>query len=305
MVQNTKFYQYFYQWMRLYKLDAVRPVTYQKYQMSYKQLVTLAPELKMSELTRLSYQQLLNDYAETHERQTTMDFHRHLKGALLDALEEGMIDRDPTRKAIIKGTKHRQHKTKFLHQYELQALLNELTLDEGVNWDYFILLIAKTGLRFAEALGVTPNDFDFAHQILTINKTWDYKSVAGAFAPTKNNSSVRKVPLDWQTVIQFSQLTKHLPDDQPIFVHGKVYNDTVNHYLERLCQHAQVPVISVHGLRHTHASLLLYAGVSIASVARRLGHSNMTTTQQTYIHIIQELENQDNDKVMKHLASLI
>ena len=305
MVQNTKFYQYFYQWMRLYKLDAVRPVTYQKYQMSYKQLVTLAPELKMSELTRLSYQQLLNDYAETHERQTTMDFHRHLKGALLDALEEGMIDRDPTRKAIIKGTKHRQHKTKFLHQYELQALLNELTLDEGVNWDYFILLIAKTGLRFAEALGVTPNDFDFAHQILTINKTWDYKSVAGAFAPTKNNSSVRKVPLDWQTVIQFSQLTKHLPDDQPIFVHGKVYNDTVNHYLERLCQHAQVPVISVHGLRHTHASLLLYAGVSIASVARRLGHSNMTTTQQNYIHIIQELENQDNDKVMKHLASLI
>lgn len=64
-------------------------------------------------------------------------------------------------------------------------------------------------------------------------------------------------------------------------------------------------MISVHGLRHTHASLLLYAGVSIASVARRLGHSNMTTTQQTYLHIIQELENQDNDKVMKHLASLI
>ncbi|MFC6295902.1 tyrosine-type recombinase/integrase [Lactiplantibacillus daoliensis] len=305
MVQDTKFYQYFYQWMRLYKLDAVRPVTYQKYQMSYKQLVTLAPELKMSELTRLNYQQLLNDYAETHERQTTMDFHRHLKGALLDALEEGLIDRDPTRKAIIKGTKHRQHKTKFLHQYELQALLNELTLDEGVNWDYFILLIAKTGLRFAEALGVTPDDFDFAHQILTVNKTWDYKSATGGFAPTKNNSSVRKVPLDWQTVIQFSQLTKHLPDDQPIFVQGKVYNDTVNHYLERLCQRAQVPVISVHGLRHTHASLLLYAGVSIASVARRLGHSNMTTTQQTYIHIIQELENQDNDKVMKHLASLI
>lgn len=305
MVQDAKFYQYFYQWMRLYKLDAVRPVTYQKYQMSYKQLVTLAPELKMSELTRLSYQQLLNDYAETHERQTTMDFHRHLKGALLDALEEGLIDRDPTRKAIIKGTKHRQHKTKFLHQYELQALLNELTLDEGVNWDYFVLLIAKTGLRFAEALGVTPDDFDFAHQILTVNKTWDYKSVAGGFAPTKNSSSVRKVPLDWQTVIQFSQLAKHLPDDQPIFVQGKVYNDTVNHYLERLCKRAQVPVISVHGLRHTHASLLLYAGVSIASVARRLGHSNMTTTQQTYIHIIQELENQDNDKVMKHLASLI
>ncbi|TFZ25995.1 site-specific integrase [Lactiplantibacillus plantarum] len=305
MAQHVKFHQYFFQWMQLYKLDAVRPVTYRKYEMSHRQLVMLAPDLKMTDLSRLTYQQLLNDYAKTHERQTTMDFHRHLKGSLIDALEEGFIDRDPTRKAIIKGIKHRQHKTKYLHQYELQALLNELNLNNEVNWDYFILLIAKTGIRFAEALGVTPADFDFAHQTLSISKTWDYKSAKSDFAPTKNNSSVRKVPLDWQTVIQFSQLTKKLPDDQPIFVQAKVYNDTVNHYLERLCKRASIPVISVHGLRHTHASLLLYAGVSIASVARRLGHSNMTTTQQTYLHIIQELENQDNDKVMKHLASLI
>jgi Phage integrase family. len=53
------------------------------------------------------------------------------------------------------------------------------------------------------------------------------------------------------------------------------------------------------------ASLLLYAGVSIASVARRLGHSSMSTTQETYLHIIRELENQDNDKIMRHLAMLI
>lgn len=152
---------------------------------------------------------------------------------------------------------------------------------------------------------MTPADFDFARQTLKITKTWDYKSTNEGFAPTKNHSSIRKIQLDWQTVIQFSQLTKGLSKDQPIFVKSKIYNDTVNHYLERLCKKAGIPVISVHGLRHTHASLLLYAGVSIASVARRLGHSNMNTTQQTYLHIIQELENQDNDKVMKHLASLI
>lgn len=305
MAQDLKFHEYFYQWMRLYKLDAVRDVTYEKYIMTHKQLVKLAPELLLSDLSRLSYQQLLNDYAESHERQTTMDFHRHLKGSLIDALEEDFIDRDPTRKAIIKGVKQRKHKTKYLHQYELQALLNSLDLGSEVNWDYFILLITKTGLRFAEALGVTPDDFDFAHQTLNISKTWNYKSPEGGYAPTKNRSSIRKIPLDWQTVIQFSQLTKNLPQDKPIFVHGKVYNDTINHKLERLCKKVNIPVISVHGLRHTHASLLLYAGVSVASVARRLGHSNMTTTQQTYLHIIQELENQDNDKVMKHLASLI
>lgn len=74
--------------------------------------------------------------------------------------------------------------------------------------------------------------------------------------------------------------------------------------LERHCNRAKISVISVHGLRHTHASVLLLAGVSIASVARRLGHSSMTTTQKTYLHIIQELENQDIDLVMRSLSGL-
>lgn len=99
-------------------------------------------------------------------------------------------------------------------------------------------------------------------------------------------------------------MIKDLPADQPIFVKGKVYNSTVNGVLERCCKKAEVPVISIHGLRHTHASLLLFAGVSIASVARRLGHSSMNTTQKTYLHIIQELENRDVDLVMRLLSGL-
>ena len=74
--------------------------------------------------------------------------------------------------------------------------------------------------------------------------------------------------------------------------------------LERHCNRAKISVISVHGLRHTHASVLLLAGVSIASVARRLGHSSMTTTQKTDLHIIRELENQDIDLVMRSLSGL-
>ena len=85
---------------------------------------------------------------------------------------------------------------------------------------------------------------------------------------------------------------------------GQVYNSTVNDILGRYCRKANVPVITIHGLRHTHASVLLFAGVSIASVARRLGHSSMTTTQKTYLHIIQELENRDVDLVMRSLAGL-
>lgn len=139
---------------------------------------------------------------------------------------------------------------------------------------------------------------------LSISKTWDYKG-NGGFLPTKNNSSVRKIQIDWQIVVKFSELTKNLPEDKPIFVgETKIYNSTVNDVLTRHCKACGISEISIHGLRHTHASLLLFAGVSIASVARRLGHASMTTTQKTYLHIIQELENKDVDLVMRTLSGL-
>ena len=161
-------------------------------------------------------------------------------------------------------------------------------------------------MRFSEALALTPKDFDFSHQTVSVNKTWNYKEEEGGFLPTKNKSSVRKIQLDWQIVVQFSSLLKNLEQDKPIFVKEgqQVFNSTVNDILARHCKKLNIPVISIHGLRHTHASILLFAGVTIASVARRLGHSSMNTTQKTYLHIIHELENQDIDLVMRSLSSL-
>lgn len=297
------FCDYYRQWVRMYKEGAIREVTMGKYRLTQKWLDRLIPNLKLNELTRITYQQLINEYAEHHERQTTMDFHHQLKGAILDALDDGLIAKDPTRKAIIKGKQPRPKKIKYLNQFELHAVLADLELGSKPSFDWLILLIAKTGLRFSEALGLTPGDFDFTHQTLNINKTWDYKRNSG-FVPTKNASSVRKVQLDWQLIMQFADLLKSLPVDEPIFVKGRVYNSTANGVLARHCRNADVPVISIHGLRHTHASLLLFAGVSIASVSRRLGHASMTTTQETYLHIIRELENQDVDIVMRSLAAL-
>lgn len=297
------FCDYYEKWIKVYKEGAIRKVTLEKYYMTHRWLKKLIPELKICEMTRINYQQLLNDYALYHERQTTMDFHHQLKGAILDAVDEGLLDRDPTRKAIIKGKTPAAKKIKYINQFELHTLLNNLNLKSEISWDWFILIVAKTGLRFSEALALTPKDFDFGRQSISVSKTWDYKG-DGGFLPTKNKSSVRKVQIDWQTVIQFSELIKGLPEDKPIFVNGKVYNSTVNDILARYCKKANVPVISVHGLRHTHASLLLFAGVSIASVARRLGHSSMNTTQKTYLHIIQELESQDVDLVMRSLSGL-
>lgn len=302
-VSEELFSDYFERWIRVYKEGAIRKVTMNKYLLAHSWLKKLIPELKMCDMDRTAYQRLLNDYAKYHERQTTMDFHHQLKGAILDAVDEGLIPRDPTRKAIIKGKEPREKKPKYLSQFELHTLLANLDLKGEVNWDWLILLVAKTGMRFSEALAITPKDFDFSHQALSIGKTWDYKG-NGGFLPTKNKTSVRKIQIDWQTVVQFSELVKNKPEDEPLFVDCKVYNSTVNDVLRRRCKVARIPTMSIHGLRHTHASLLLFAGVSIASVARRLGHASINTTQKTYLHIIQELENKDIDLVMRALSSL-
>lgn len=298
-------YEFYEKWIEIYKRGSVRQITLNKYLMTLSWIKKIVPNLVIKDLNRIRYQMIINEYAKFHERQTTMDFHHQLKGALLDALDEGLLERDPTRKVIIKGKTPRSKKPKFLNQFQLHKLLEELNLDlkKGISWEWMILLIAKTGLRFSEALAITPEDFDFSRQILSVNKTWDYKGGTG-FLPTKNKSSIRKIELDWRTIAQFSELTRGLPKKEPIFGKGVIYNSTVNSVLSRYCKAAEIPIISIHGLRHTHASLLLYAGVSIASVARRLGHASINTTQKTYLHIIQELENADVDLVIRSLSNL-
>ena len=298
------FYEYFSEWIKIYKHGAVRPVTYQKYLMTLRRLTELSPTLKICELNKRSYQTLLNDYAETHERQTTMDFHHHLKSAILDAVDEGLLAIDPTRKVVIKGKAATKRKNKYLSQFELKSLLKNLSLTDSPNWDWLILLISKTGLRFSEALALTPNDFDFLTKKISITKTWNYKGAEGGFMETKNVSSKRVIPIDPPLAASFETLTKNFATDELIFVQGRVFNSTVNSRLKHLCKTTGIPVISIHSLRHTHASLLIFAGVSIASVAKRLGHSSVTTTQEPYLHIIRELENQDNNKIMNHLSTL-
>lgn len=297
-------HDYFAQWIEVYKEGAVRERTLDKYWLSHRHLQEIAPDLKLVDTTRLEYQQILNSFAQTHEKATVMDFHHQLKAMLLDAYDEGYIQRDPTRKIVVKGKEPSEKKTKYLNEFELKLLLRHLDLSTFPNFDWMILLIAKTGLRFSEALGLTKEDIDLEQQTINVDKTWDYKSYTGSFKPTKNSSSVRKVSIDWKLAMQLNQVIQDLPNGEPIFAQKRVFNSTVNNLLKKHCEELNIPVISVHGLRHTHASLLLFAGVSIASVAKRLGHADMTTTQQTYLHIIQELENKDNTKIMQHLAAL-
>ena len=303
--KNVLFWKYYEEWVETYKEGSIRPVTLRKYKMTCEWLKKLVPDLKIKNLDRAAYQKLMNAYGECHEKQTTMDFHTQVKAAVLDAIDEGLIKKDPTRKVIIKGKMPKEKSEKYLNLDELQKLISDLNLGDKINNDWLIYLISKTGLRFSEAVALTPKDFNFEKSTLSVNKTWNYKENAG-FDLTKNQSSMRTISIDKKLNDDFKRLCKNLPEDKPIFIGktGNIFNTTVNDALRRHCKNVNISEITVHGLRHTHASVLLYQGVSVISVSKRLGHSNVSTTQKVYLHIILELENKDKDKILKSLENM-
>ena len=95
IVKTDLFTAYYEQWIKVYKEGAVRQVTLNKYLMTLVWVKRLIPKVRLCDMSRIVYQQMLNDYAQEHERQTTMDFHHQLKGAVMDAVDDGLIDRDP------------------------------------------------------------------------------------------------------------------------------------------------------------------------------------------------------------------
>ena len=160
-----------------------------------------------------------------------------------------------------------------------------------------------TGLRYAEVLGLTVDDIDFKRKLISVNKTWDYKYHTG-FKTTKNASSVRTVDVDKSTLGIIKQVIRQ----HRFKSHDRICSDlqgklpvsaTINRYLENLCYQLNIPPISFHGLRHTHASILLFKGVNILSVSRRLGHKDVTTTQSVYLHVIKEMEERETKLIMK------
>jgi integrase len=313
------FANYFEQWAKTYKKGTVRPVTWQKYEIAMKHLYEIAPDIEVADIDRAAYQNLINEFAKDHQHVTCMGMHHMWHAALLDALDEGLITHDPGRRIKIVGVQPERTTKKFLEADEAKLLIGDLVTKGTLSWDYFILLVLNTGLRFAEALGLTPEDFDFEQLTVRVDHTWDYKAKSGKmldkFIPTKNTFSVRTISLDLKTAFKLRPVIEGIPEGMPIwpYWYGKlkgtgddvrIFNSTINYVLAQHCENSGVPVIHVHGLRHTHASLLIANGVSIQAVAKRLGHANTTTTQKVYIHLLKEAEQQANEKISSVLVNM-
>lgn len=310
MTQQITLATYFQQWMETFKKPAISPVTYVKYQNTLNHIQNYFGDIPLNNVTRQKYQMVLNSFAKNHAKRTTAGFHKQIRASILDAIEENLISTDFTRKAIVTGREKNNHKVKFHSYSEWKTLIQYTGEHSSVSYNFIIYLSAMTGLRYAEVLGLTLNDIDFKNKIISVNKTWDYKYHTG-FKQTKNSSSVRSIDIDKQTlkvIKEVIRFRKFKDPSQKICVDHQnklPVSATINRYLEKICIRLKINLLSFHGLRHTHASILLFKDVNILSVSKRLGHKDVTTTQSVYLHIIKEMEERETKLIMKIMMAAL
>lgn len=175
-------------------------------------------------------------------------------------------------------------------------------------------VLAFTGLRKGELLALVWSDVDLNKRTLTVSKTLAKASNGQEHISTpKTTNSNRTIALDDNTVDvlknwkkeQRSILEKVADDDQQLIFttmdNHLLYLDYPNNFLKTFLKNNDLPHITIHGFRHTHASLLFEAGVSIKEAQARLGHKNIKTTMDIYTHVTNETREKTADKFSKFM----
>lgn len=318
--KDKSLYDYFKEWSELYKKNKVSDVTYSRYQNTLSNINKYFGDISIGKLTRNKYQKVLNEFSETHAKATTKRFHTHLKACLTDALADKTILNDVTYKAIITGAKEtKPSNAKFLNYEEFKLLMKETEhrLNPIYSSPYMILVAGTTGLRFSELLGLTWSDIDFNSKEINVNKTWQYKT-GGGFGPTKNETSNRTVDVDDHTLnilkkykLQQKELlfANNIKNEYDLVFYnlsnGPITPDAANKTLRKIQKQVGIKKpITFHGLRHTHASILLYRNLDILVVSERLGHKNTSITQEVYAHVLDEMRIKNRSKIVSEIESL-
>ena len=212
-----------------------------------------------------------------------------------------LISKNPMKKVILPKLERDNSKfTDFYSKDELNIFLRDA---QEYNFKYFMFfrLLAYSGMRKGECLALKWSDIDFKNKTININK-----SLASGvknrlyLSPCKNKSSVRLLDMDaqtmnylkeWHTKQQKEMLKlgmNFLSNDNLVFANTKGTYTVLSkpqRWDDAICKEYGLRHIKVHGFRHTHASLLFDAGVSMKDVKERLGHSNITTTMNIYTHV--------------------
>jgi len=228
--------------------------------------------------------------------------HACLHKACKDAVRWGHISRNPLNAADPPrkkgdGTREMQTWTKEQLKAFLDAVKNERLY---ALWH----LVAMTGIRRGEAIGLRWSDVDLENARLAVRRALIPTNRDVVVSEPKTAKGRRVVALDPATVeVLKGQAARQLDEQQEwdkawvetglVFTqeNGKALDpETVSRYFRQAVKKSLLPQIRLHDLRHTHATLALQAGIHPKVVSERLGHATVSITLDTYSHAIPALQ---------------
>ena len=232
---------------------------------------------------------------------TILEHHRLLRAMLQKAVYWQMIVSNPAER--VQAPKTKKPKRKYYDDEQSKALISglmELT-EEQFKYKVAIILTIFTGVRLGELMGLEWDDINFREGIVSINRSSQYLADKGVFTKVpKTESSIRDVAIP-DFVVSLLEEYKCWYDNQKalfgelwydsnrLFVQadGKpMHPSTISKWFEKFVAQIGLPVINFHGLRHTNATLLIAQNIDVSVVAARLGHAQITTTLNFYVHPI-------------------
>ncbi len=213
-----------------------------------------------------------------------------------------VIQSNPARDVLVPRKQPKQkEKLKYLDNVQLKIFLAYLdTLDQSEYQTLFDVTLYKTllatGCRISELLALEWSDIDFENSLIKINKTLNRYQETNT---PKSKTSVRDIDIDRATLLMLKQYKNRQQIEAwqlgktetvvfSVFVTKYAYACNLRKRLNKHFDNAGVTNVSFHGFRHTHASMMMNAGLPYKELQHRLGHSTLAMTMDTYSHLSNE-----------------
>lgn len=175
-----------------------------------------------------------------------------------------------------------------------------------------IYISLSTGLRIGEICALKWSDINVTDGILTVNRTieriyiieGEKKHTELVINTPKTKNSCREIPMNKELLGMLKPLKKVVNDDYYILTNDERPTEprTYRNYYKRLMEKLDIPKLKYHGLRHSFATRCIEVGCDYKTVSVLLGHSNISTTLNLYVHPNMEQKKRCIDKVFKSLG---
>ncbi len=286
-------------WIAEIKGQTTKFNTVRNYKERYKQNIkNVIGDMIISEVKPMHCQTILNIMGDKGYKSSTIDQCRiALSNMFYYAVENEVIPFSPLKKSV-KCPKKDETKVRFLTLNEQKQFLEASKTTSNYLQFAFIL---QTGLRTGELVGLKWEDIDFKNRTISINRTMEFRYGDQEFriGSPKSKSSRRQIPMT-QAAYEILMTKKHEAENRKVC--NLQYNDfvflnrngtptknsTYDTAIYKIAQRIGMKSFSMHTLRHTFATRAIEAGVKPKTLQRLLGHSNISTTMNLYVHLTDE-----------------